>query len=211
MNFTFGIITSEKTQQYMGQILSSIYNLKIPDYEVVVVGGTPIENVKHIPFDDSPKIALKKNMIVNVSTKENIVFLHDYFAFDSEWYKGFLGFGNDWDVCMNRILNIDGMRFRDWCSWDDKPNMTINGHRGLLAPYNYTNYDRMYISGGYWVAKRKVMIDNPLNSHLEWADCEDLEWSKRVIRKGYRYRMNTNSICYVVKPYKNTVFEPYPE
>jgi hypothetical protein len=180
------------------------------DFEIIIVGGNNIsgKNITHIPFDDSPKISLKKNLITEKSKKENIVFMHDYFVFNKNWYNGYLQFGNDWEICMNVILNSDGNRFRDWVTWDDKPNMTINGHRGLLVPYTYNKFEYMYISGGYWVAKKEVMVNTPLNSSLDWSECEDLEWSKRALRK-HSYKMNQFSCVHVVKPFKNTVFESY--
>lgn len=212
MEFTFGIITSEKSTCYVDNIISSIYNmdgLSDEHFEILIVGGHNRDgrNVKHIPFDNSPKIALKKNLITENASKENIVFLHDYFAFDTQWYLGFLEFGDHWDICMNMILNTDGRRFRDWITWDAPENQTREGKSGLLAPYSYDKFKHMYISGGYWVAKKELMEKEPLNKWLQWGDCEDLEWSKRVLRKGYKYKMNPLSVVHIIKPFKDTVFK----
>jgi hypothetical protein len=212
LEFTFGIITSEKSISYVDTILHSIYSLEglsDENYEIVVVGGNERKdkNLIHVPFDNSPRIALKKNLITEHSSKENIVFLHDYFTFDSQWYMGFLEFGNHWDICMNMILNQDGRRFRDWVTWDAPENQRREGKSGLLVPYSYDKFKHMYISGGYWVAKKETMKKEPLNKWLQWSECEDLEWSKRVLRKGFKYKMNPLSVVHVIKPFKDTVFK----
>ena len=49
---------------------------------------------------------------------ENIVYMHDYFMFDKDWYSEFVKFGSDWQVCMNQIKDInnciiDDLRFQN--------------------------------------------------------------------------------------------------
>ena len=55
--------------------------------------------------------------------------------------------------------------------------------------------------------KKELMEKEPLNKWLQWGDCEDLEWSKRVLRKGYKYKMNPLSVVHIIKPFKDTVFK----
>ena len=45
---------------------------------------------------------------------ENIVYMHDYIVLDDNWYNGFLNYGNNFDIIVNKIINSDGSRFRDW-------------------------------------------------------------------------------------------------
>ena len=119
MEFTFGIITAGNLDT---RVINSIYQQGIPKdkFEIIVVGGDYIPeypDIKHIEFDESKRplwITRKKNMITKNAKFENIVFLHDYYFLWRSWYEGFLKFGNDWDVCMNKILNLDSSRFRDW-------------------------------------------------------------------------------------------------
>ena len=42
----------------------------------------------------------------------------------------------------------------------------------------------MYISGSYWVCKKHVMENFPLNDELLWGQGEDVEWSK-IVREHY--------------------------
>ena len=213
MKFTFGIITADVVSL---QVIDSIRKQNIPEYEIIVVGGSKpkwwgeenhYEGIKYIPFDESSgKYTVKKNIITKNAKYENIVFTHDYVEFLDGWYEGFLKFGNDWDICMNVFHNLDGSRFRDWCSWDD-PNICITGdnlkikndeiiggldQRIVLVPYDYKKTNHMYISGTYWVAKKKIMLEEPLDETLDWGDGEDVEWSQRV-RNKYKYVMNPHS------------------
>jgi hypothetical protein len=251
MNFTFGIITkfdindqhSSEKKDMLAATIDSIRNLKIPNYEIIIVGCKKedliigrydylfnMNDIKCIIFDDnyikniiSNKqnskqsygigfvipgwITKKKNLITQNAKYENIVFMHDYHMFDRNWYKEFLKFGNDWHVCMNAIKNIFGERARDWVGWDEN-NASI--HRKNL-PYNFNDGSKVYISGSYWVAKKALMIKEPLDEKfLAWGkilkedgtieQCqdskiigEDVEWSKRI-RDKYKIVLNYKSI-----------------
>ena len=152
MNFTFGIITGNYVEH---QILDSIVNQNISEYEIIIVGGEDNYDgydVNHIPFDEnSGKYTVKKNIITKNAKFDNIVYMHDYYILDENWYKGFLEFGNTWELCMNIIENKDGTRFRDWCAYDDpelnfpggaqstqtKPVITDPNHRLRLPSYDY--------------------------------------------------------------------------
>ena len=112
---------------------------------------------------------------------------------------------------MNIITHIppkdeEKRRYRDWVILDD-PKLSFNvsydkytfEHRVIAAPYEYKKIEYMYISGAYWVAKKYVMEEEPLNEDIGWAEPpgEDVEWSKRVLTEDrkYSYVMNTNSMC----------------
>ena len=99
MNFTFGIITTRHTSLFLQNIINSIVELDIPNYEVLVVGGLESgeivrnDNLTVIPFDESKKlmwITKKKNIITENAKYENVVYLHDYITFHNNWYDGFL-------------------------------------------------------------------------------------------------------------------------
>jgi len=62
----------------------------------------------------------------------------------------------------------------------------------------------MYISGAYWVAKKKFMLENVLNEKLKWGQGEDVEWSIRV-RKITNFVINERSIVKLMK-YKDRIF-----
>jgi glycosyltransferase involved in cell wall biosynthesis len=223
IDFTFGIVTSGNKYDDLNKIIDSIENQDIPNYEIIIVGNCEIKRkkTKLIEFDESIKtswITRKKNIITNYSQFENIVYLHDYIKFHDDWYKGFLKFGNNFDICMNRIINCDGTRYRDWClcMWNDPNILNIDGERnGLISeivepgmkcllPYDEDRFTKhMYFSGAYWVAKKNVMLEFPLNEKLIWGQGEDVIWSMEV-REKYKFSMNKYSTVELLK-YKDAI------
>lgn len=57
MDFTFGIVTGGGCDERIREIISSIEQLEIPNYEVLVVGPTSVRggNITTIPFDETVK------------------------------------------------------------------------------------------------------------------------------------------------------------
>lgn len=204
MNFTFGIITNNCNIDNINKIIDSIEYENIPNYEIIIVGECSVirKNTTVLSFDETVKelwITKKKNLITKNAKYDNIVYMHDYFILNKGWYKGFLDFGDEWELCMNIILNKDGKRFRDWCAWDDPQlNYISSNHRVCLPNYNYSKTKYMYISGGYWVAKKNIMEKYQLNESLMWGQGEDVEWSKRIL-KNVNYKMNTMSSVSTLK------------
>lgn len=217
MKFTFGIVTTNSMSDNVAHILHSIEEQNIPDedYEVLIVGGNVVAHSERLPyvslmsFDESQKtgwITKKKNIITKHAQFENIVYMHDYIKFQPDWYKGFLKFGNEFDVCMNPIQNSDGSRFRDWTLWpDDLTSLLGPWNSKYLLPYDETRLSKyMYFSGAYWVAKKKVMQEFPLDETLSWGESEDVKWSKQV-REKYTFKLNTESSVKLLKQ-KDRVF-----
>lgn len=215
MDFTFGIITT-KTEDELSEIISSIEKQGIPNHEIIVVGGESFFNPKinHIPFDESIKskwITKKKNLIVKNSNFENIVLMHDYVKLNDNWYRGQLLSGNNFEIRMDIILNKNGLRFRDWCVWPDNTLVDGTSTESLIKEFAILPYDEnslntfQYISGCYWVCKKTIMEEFPLNEDLLWGESEDVEWSKRI-RSKYKFSMNTNSIVHLTKQ-KDTIFK----
>lgn len=231
MNFSFGIITdsSDGAIERIAKIEQSILNLNIPNFEIIIIGNKTIlndnfKNLNIIDFNDNEKpkwITKKKNLITQNAKYENIVYQHDYIKYDIDWYEGFKKFGNDFDVCMNKIKNLDGTRFRDWvifpwhhCTkgklaseaaeiWKHC-NITNNAS---MIPYNETNFTKwQYISGSYWVAKKHVMQEFPLDEKLLWGQGEDVNFSMRFKPK-YRLQMNQYSTVHFLKQ-KQDAFIP---
>lgn len=231
MKFTFGITTTKEIQRSDGSnikvdnhvraIINSIRKNNIPkdNYEIIVIGGendyVEDDDVKFIEFDDVAVpgwFTRKKNLITKNAKFENIVFSHDYLIYDENWYKGFLKFGNDWDICMCIIKAKEEHRYRDWFAWDDPelcifgPNIKLkdgkiwdgSDHKIALVPYDYTKTQYMSISGFWWIAKKHVMEQDPLDENIKQGGAEDVAWSFQV-RDKYKYVMNTNSIIQEIR------------
>lgn len=225
MKITFGIITFDDSSTYMEEVIQSIVQQNIPEYEIIIVGGTQSYGHTHIPFNEESHrgwITKKKNLVTQNAKYDIIVYLHDYIALNEGWYQGFLKFGDDWDVCMTQMVNVDGTRYRDWAAWDDPslpvlgtgimkekwcPNgIQLQGGPGCM-PYDYCNTKYMYVSGAYWVAKKAFMEIFPLNEDLIQCEGEDVEWSYRA-RQHWDYKMNPKSSVRLLR-YKPTVFNYY--
>ena len=181
MKFSFGIITSPKSSSYLKKVIKSIKKQNIPEdkYEIVVVGGNKELNLAIFATSILMKMKRQaglqeKNLITLNANFENIVYIHDYIKLSKGWYKGFLEFGNDFEVCINKILNYDDTRYRDWTLWtsneNELDNVLSDVNSECLIPYEVTHLSKfMYISGAYWVAK-KLMENFPLDENLAWGE-----------------------------------------
>lgn len=230
---TFGIITNKQhhatnQHQRLQAMICSIEDNQIPNCEIIIIGDYKVHNneynsnIKCIPFDDSIKpgwITKKKNMITQHAKYDIIVYMHDYIILAPNWYQEFVKFGTDWDLCMHQIVNKDGTRFRDWCVFKYDGHIGANGawrhstpkHPDhIISPYipsyDYNRTENLYISGSYWVAKKYVMEQEPLDEDFVWGQPEDIEWSLRVIPK-YKYVMNPNCKVHLLHQ-KDPVWSP---
>lgn len=199
IQWTFGIVTGYQDKNRLTEILDNIQSLEIPQYEVLVIGGDKGDyshgdvNIEFIDFDESIKplwITKKKNLICQKAKFENIVLMHDYHLFEKNWYEEFKNFGTEWDICSCPQYLINGARNpMDWSLWD-KP-----GHgRAWSLDYNdWSQTQYMYISGGFFIVKKHVMLEEPLDESRGWNEEEDVEWSLRV-RNKYVMKCNGKSI-----------------
>lgn len=199
INFSFCIVTGYQDTARLEQIIENIISLSIPHYEILIIGGGKkdfnhqSEKVIFLDFDESVKplwITKKKNILSRAAKYENLVIMHDYHVFDDDWYKEFTKFGTEWDICSCPQYLINGARNpMDWSLWD-KP-----GH-GRAWSLNYNDWSQtqyMYISGGFFIVKKHVMLEEPLDESRGWNEEEDVEWSLRV-RDKYVMKCNEKSI-----------------
>ena len=163
------------------------------------------DDVIHVPFDESEKggwITRKKNIITELAIYPNIAYLHDYIILEPGWYRGFLQYEAEFDICMTRILNYDGTRYRDWLIWPHNQNFMdslVLPRRECLLPYEMQHLTGFqYISGSYWIGKKNIMKLYPLDESLCHGEAEDVEWSKRM-RLECSICMNTLSAAKLLK------------
>jgi len=204
MDFTFGICVTKENKNLHPIIINKIKIQKIPNKQIIFIGDiyddyAAIEDVdEYIKFDENYKpgwITKKKNLITQHAKFENIVFMHDYIVLEKNWYEGFLKFGNDFHVCMNCVNNLDNKRNVDWLIYYQDLQLP---NAEQLLPYDKEFSKMMYIPGFYWVAKKNLMQEFPLNENLIWGEAEDVEWSKRV-REKYKFNMNQYSAVKFLK------------
>ena len=191
MSICFVFITDGSNDRFLKQGLESVLKQSISNSEIIVIGDTRLnmDGVKFVPFDERQKqswITKKKNLAANLSSKDILVIMHDYFTLTPSWtdagIKSLLGC--EWDVCVTSILNPDGTRYRDWLLWPFS-------HRFLRTPFVYTLAnllpynvedlsDFMYINGSLIIVKRDYFLANPLDESRGWGEGEDVEWSIRL-------------------------------
>jgi hypothetical protein len=199
IRWTFGIVTGFEDRQRLDEIINSIRNLSIPEYEILLIGGggnefsNSAEDLRVIDFDESQKskwITRKKNILAAEAKYENIVLMHDYHVFDKDWYVNFKSFGTDWEICSCPQYLITGARNpMDWSLWD-KPD---HGRAWSLNYDDWSQTQYMYISGGFFIVKKHVLQEEPLDESRGWNEEEDVEWSMRV-RNKYVMKCNGGSV-----------------
>ena len=202
LEFTFGIITAGGADANIERIIQSIKRQNIPKYEILIVGETCVKGdyIRTFPFDETIKaawITKKKNIIAQEANYENIVLLHDYVEFCPGWYEGFLTFGNEFKICVNKITN-NGKRFRDFCLFKE-----FLPTDSTLLPYSCKLSPRLsklaYISGTYYVIKREVARRYPLDERLSWGQGEDVLFSQELSRAGIIFVCNPFSTVTLLK------------
>lgn len=211
LQFTFGIITDGSNDTRLDYIIDTIESQKIvpQNYEILIIGNSSIDrnNTRIIIFDESVKpawITKKKNIICQEAKYQNIVLMHDYIIFGYEWYKNFCTFGDEWDVCMNPIINQDGTRFRDWIYWP-----TTAEYLKWIEYDDHSWIHEQYISGSYYLIKKEFALKYPLNEELVWGQGEDIEWSQSV-RNFWNFRCNRNSWVKLLKQKETHVKGKHP-
>jgi hypothetical protein len=207
--WSFVIITAGTQNDILKQSLDSIRKeMGGSLFEIILVGPPHMlkeeyaYDVKFIPYRElyigPGLITKKKNMGVALAIYDKVVVTHDYIALTPGWKKGFDEFGSNFDVCMTRVVNENGIRWKDWLTLD-YPGVSF-----AFLPYDVEMTKYQYISGTYFVVKRNFYAKYPLNEKLRWSDGEDGEWSLRV-RKVTTFRMNTQSTVNLLK------YKPLPD
>jgi GT2 family glycosyltransferase len=180
------------------QGIESVLKSSISNFEVIVIGNShlKIDGVIFVPFDETQKqswITKKKNLAANLSSKDILVIMHDYFALSAAWTdEGMQSLlSTEWDVCVTSILNPDGTRYRDWLLWPFSHKFIRIPFVYTLAnllPYNVKDLtDFMYVNGSLMIVRRDYLLDNPLDETRAWGEGEDVEWSIRL-RDSWRLK-----------------------
>ena len=199
--WSFIIITDGKNKKLLNSSIKSILDEFGEDrYEIIVIGQNrdypQLNNkIRYIPYYSFPFLAgwitIKKNIGAKVAIYNKLVIMHDYVSLNRGWKVGFDEFGQDYDICMNRIKLKNGNRTRDWLVYD-YPNLGP-----ALLPYKIQCKKYQYISGTYFVVKKDFFIRNLLDEKLRWGEGEDVEWSKRVREKANIVFNNNSCVSYL--------------
>ena len=203
IDFTFGIVTSGNSDVNIQKLVNSIHHQAIPKYEIIIIGKSEVSgnDIINIPFDESIRVGWftkKKNIIAKIAKYENIVLLHDYFILSQGWYEGFLKFGNTFKMCVNKILTVDGKRFRDHVIFKEcLPQMNT------LLPYGCELTPAVsklsYISGSYYLIKKTTALEYPLDERLAMSQGEDVILSQTLSKNNILVECNPFSTVSLLK------------
>jgi glycosyltransferase involved in cell wall biosynthesis len=179
----------------------------------------------------------KKNYIASIAKNDILCIVHDYYLFDDLWYDGVREcietnrhYNKPWDILSAYVLRLeDEERGPDWVInpfylkryLDDPKNQDMLEELRRLYPLeNHPMYvvglgpfeERLlplqYISGGYIMCKKQVLLEVPFDETMVVGQPEDVEWSERVMKhpNNFSLRFNPFSIVYTQKPNKWKVY-----
>lgn len=202
-HISFGIKTNLKSEPKLLLTICSILAQKMPEnhFEILITGNCTFKhnlkslskNIRLIPDKisaDQGKLAQMMNTLCHKAHFENIVLMDDDIVLTDGWIDSLKNFledkRQDWDALAFPIRNTDGTRFWDWAI-----HHHISGQSHLI-PTDIKDPD-IYISGGMAAVKKKVWDKIRWNSELGFYEGEDVDWSKRLIKAGYRIEYCKNA------------------
>ncbi len=188
MNWSFCIPTVGENEEQLFKVINSIRKQSIENYEIIFATENSAFNLDGfddcsvIRIPDSPRnwTTKKKNEMAKVAKYPNLCFLHDYFVLEPGWYEGFKEFGINWDICLNRVTDLRGVRFTDWTTLD---HPKYGKNYLCTVPYGFQSNDikeHIHINGAYFCVKKHFILENLLDESKCAYECEDVEWTLRV-------------------------------
>lgn len=199
MEISFGILTGKTNVDH---IIQSIVSQNIASYEIIVVGPesfrTSYANVTLISSNELEKkkwVTKKKNKIIEHAIGNIVVIIKDYVILEGNWYQGLTNFSknNEWDICMNALLNDTNTRCLDWV-WEGSHKYG----KGRNIDYNITDHENMYVPGAIVIAKKHVFTHCKFNEQLIGLQKgSDIIWSREALPL-FSYKFNPHSKCTLI-------------
>lgn len=179
---SFCIITNGKRPKRLQEEIESIVRLGIPSYEILVGGKIPaqIQGVRAIEMQEAAeagRLGFMRNRLAEQARFDTIVNVDDDFVFHPDFYTGLASRRTPFDILSTRILNPDGTRFWDWAVFG-----APTGHH-LISYDDVSPY--VYVTGGFSVQRREVVLDVGWNEDFRLNQAEDVDYSRRAQAKGY--------------------------
>jgi hypothetical protein len=191
--YSFVVITNGKRPEKLANTLRSIWDLKAPEYEIIVVGNIREGSWSDMdtPHIDSfirmngaaelGRLGSMRNEGCHASTYDHLIVSDDDIIFGRDFYAGLVNFGEDYDIMSVRIKNPDGTRFWDWA---------IHGPFGHhLIDYTETS-PYLYVTGGMIVMKSYVFDKVQWDPVRGFYQEEDVDFSTRAKAAGFSIKFN---------------------
>tara|TARA_B110000977_G_C11091282_1_gene496988 strand:+ start:7483 stop:9999 length:2517 start_codon:yes stop_codon:yes gene_type:complete len=201
MEISFGILTGKSN---IDTVIQSIVNQNIASYEIIVIGPesfkTSCANVTLISSNELEKkqwVTKKKNKVITQASGDIIVIMKDYVILQENWYQGLTEFSknNDWDICMNALVNDTNTRCLDWV-WEGNHKYG----KGRNIDYNITDHEKMYVPGAIVIGKKHVLTQCKFNEQLIGLQKgSDIIWSREALPL-FNYKFNPYSKCTLISP-----------
>jgi hypothetical protein len=202
-SWSFGIVSDGRKNDRILAIIDQIKNFSIPQFEVVICGPPPAENLPDfvkilddtdLYFDQRVPISKKKNRIIDQAKYNNLVLFHDRFNFPENWYDSIRKAGNYFDGFCIRIVDEETKmhRVQDWMttSLDHYEFKKLFHKNGLIK---YTNWHPNWnVNGGFMIIKKHLIERVKLNPFLNWGECEDGDLCRRLDADGFCLTMHSD-------------------
>lgn len=203
--WSFGIITNGKKIDSLNNLINTIINQNIPNFEIIICGPYPtnqkidyskirilndVLNENDLRFP----IPTKKNKIITIAKFENLCILHDRFSLPINWFKQMKNYGNFFDFLCLPTLDNNHNRFAvDWMSFVFP--LTSRLRRNKPLNYEYWSTD-LIIQGGVIIGKTCQINKYKLDERLHWEEMEDIHFSKMAYLDGALFRLDENNFFY---------------
>jgi len=202
--WTFGVISNGKKNPWVLELIKSIEEQKIPNYEVLIVGPNPYADSELVQSDHlkvledivileekRPPICHKKNKIIKKASYNNLCILHDRYLLPENWFLNFQKYGNYFDILCLKTLNLEGKRFSvDWMKFHYPITSRFKLNRALL--FNEWS-DEAIIPGGAIIMKKNLVEEFLLDERLFWDEMEDIQLSKTANLNGLLINLDKNN------------------
>jgi len=197
--WTFGMITNGQRLDWLQEIINSIRNQKIPNYQIIICGEYPHDkkdkDIDYIHFTDRNDlgwITKKKNLIVKEAKYQNLCLLHDRIILDPTWYQGMKEWGNCFEILSCAQL-LNNKRTYDYMTYEPGLFKPIPHLLALLDPKDWHN--PAFQGGQLHIFKKQLFVDKNILflETIYWGISEDVQLCYDFLKEGFLLRYNPSA------------------
>jgi len=188
---SFCVITGGQRPVKLKNLTESIHVQGIPQYEIIVAGiheNRP--DIIYLPMPEAARggrTSVLRNTAAARSKYNHIVFVDDDIVLDEKWFAGIKPHLGKYDLLACKLLNPDGTRHWDWSAF--------GGARGhALLDYDAVD-EHLYLTSGICTMKTEVWEKIKWDETLGFEECEDVDFSQRVLKAGFRAHLCQESVA----------------
>lgn len=195
--WTFALITDGQRNKNVEKFIKSVQIQAAGPHEILIVGPkAKYKGARIIEFanGDLPRIAEKKNIIGLEAANQNICISHDRYKLDRNFVSNWKKFGYDFDFCTVAQRTQTGEIYPSLVSLPQKIEQWQSPeyfNDGVYADGNFIN-------GGFFIIKKHLISDFPMNSLSLHNEAEDVEYSWSLRYGGVSTRINAFSRAIVI-------------